>query len=799
MAFASINTLNTTTPAAIDAQHTVGAGEDCCAIYIGPGDITESHFYLYVRVNSGDVRKVWTTRYSRVIFHGLSEGDTVSIGSDSVRAIEVIGGSVPNLSTPNWGTSIANADKAEPRVWEPTAPHVTMGAINKLTIVAGSGWRDIFVREYDGSSWGPCCWYRTHPTYTGDIVIPVFGESVALCTQDGSAVVVKASSEATVGGTSVPYELAMPTISATSNVTANDGADFLAKLQAATSGTNVVLPAGTYTVASQIQTADWAQGVTISGATGDPDDVIIELADTDYAIYLDSSWSTKRGLRYVTFSVTADHGAFRAENAGLLMESVKFAGDQTRTGVDNVMLGTSGADIRCHNCESNNSAADNWNGISGGTLELINCRGDVSGPGSADQVITSHLGQILRVYGGSFGDSDTNVYARATSAECHMEFTEIYCGDRQSGLLGAFGFGCRGATIKGQWNPDGITGYQMFWRVDNTGTSYGQNLIRNLEGLTHGNWFANIPSTRQVYYSQTTGTPETQYNFWSGCLPSTEAIIGHLAGSAGMHSHRLRNNTFFGNRVDIGIGSALSGDLVARNNAHSGSTYRTVDQIGTADWTTLDSDYNIYDRSVNTSNFAGADDIIGSSGVGAELTSQFLPSSLGNAHDSGDGSLYDWIGGRGFTAMPLIYSPNVVSRGALERPTDEGIVFPDAWNGSAVPASDEDDEPDPPPSPDPTGNYYTIQALLATRSGGLSVLWKANTESLVGAQVSSPTYAIYRDSTLLASGNLTWSGTEFISEELSEALTPRQVYTLKCTATIGGESVTREQLIFPRY
>jgi hypothetical protein len=790
MAFQAISTLNTTTPAEIDAQFTVGAGENCCAIYIGPSDITESHFFLYVRINAGDVHKVWTTRYSRTIFHGLIEGDTVAIGSDKVRAIQATGGTTPNMSSPNWGTSIANADRAEPRVWSPSAPHVVMGSINKLTLVAGSGWRDIFVREYDGSAWGPCVWYRTHPTYTGDVVIPVFGESVAICTQDGSAVAVKASSEATVGGTSAAYQLDMPTISSTVTVDANDGADFLTKLQAATAGTNVVLPAGTYTVASQITVADWAQGVTVSGGTGNPDDVVIQLANTSDALWLtQTDWTLLRALRHVTVSITSSFGNAAFDRVGMRCDSVKFAGDGTRSAnlVNCRLSGTS--DRKFHNCEFNNSGLDGINTDQGDPVWLIDCRGDRSGSVISDQVVTAHGSNHIYVLGGHYQDAHSNVMAEASGGRHYCEFMSYAKGLRQSGMRGTNLFGCRTESHAGSLSVNSEFIMCCRFKGDN------QNMLRDYKGELWSNVFEQVNSTRTIFHN---AAGDVAYHFqqFIDCAPSSEAIVYHSGGSS--HTQRHRNYGFLRcSRMSVNS-SSPAGTMDFQNVAAEGTTAYEFGFGGGSIPARTTSDYGVYTQAGTThqANGAGPNDMFNQAGF---MQNTCLPVVSGLTHDSGDASLYDWIGGRGFTAMPLSYESGIVSRGALQRPTDSGTIFPDAWNALAVAQSDEDDEPEPPPSPDPTGNNYSIQAMLETRSGDLKVLWKANLVSLTGSQVASPTYQIVSNNTVLASGSLTWTGSEFRAETLSATLPVRQNYTLRCTASIGGNSVTREQLITPRY
>jgi hypothetical protein len=95
--------------------------------------------------------------------------------------------------------------------------------------------------------------------------------------------------------------------------------------------------------------------------------------------------------------------------------------------------------------------------------------------------------------------------------------------------------------------------------------------------------------------------------------------------------------------------------------------------------------------------------------------------------------------------------------------------------------------------------HIMMQAMLETRGGDLKVLWKTLVSQLTGSQVAAPTYQILSNNTVLASGSLTWTGSEFRAETLSATLPVRQNYTLRCTASIGGNSVTREQLITPRY
>jgi hypothetical protein len=723
--FVEIETVDSVTPAPVDAQVTITAGHDCLAIYPGAGSIEEGVLFFYVTINNRPPLKLKAYRFTRLILRSLVEGDTIAIGSDLVRTISVCQHVQPTLGTPDWPEpQEIPTDRAEPRVWTPPAPHVQFATVRKLVLRAPeAGFREVHLREWDGETFGQPWTVLLHPTYTGDIVIPISAPGLALATHDGTPVEAYLPTYAEVTGTSHRYRLEMPPVTATTYVEAGDGTALFNAINAATSGTEVVCPPGIYTLPAKITNAEWKAGVTVRGATGDREDVELRLTPGEGLRLNPGSWSAMRGLADVKFRITSAHGNLYFGNVGIHVDNVHFEGDKTLNDDLVHCEGTGTSDRKFHDCLAHDSGADVYNTNQGDPVWLINCQGWEPGPVIQDQVVTPHNNNRIYVLGGYYAAAHTNIIARASGGRVFAEFMRYGRGARNCGIRGANLFGC---STDDHNNGQGIdeSDFVLFHRT----LGNNDNWLRNHDGVFESSIIDANSAAQPVFWNQTSGAATYRFNLYANCMPTSDGT--NLTGYGGSKANATLahyNHTFLECGRPFVFAGASAPMCYFRNCVSRGVGTTDIIYINNPDHSAIDGDHNTLDRA--NANYIsnpgpGPADILGEP---ADITQEAIPEFAGNCDGNGTADLptetYDWIGGRGPTFQPVIFETGVVSRGAFARPT-LGELFPDAWNASSAVIADEPDFPIPDPEPEP--EPYSMLDPQGILLAAIASYWETN-------------------------------------------------------------------------
>jgi hypothetical protein len=654
---------------------TMPSGYTVLAIYTGYGSITDPEFPIYVDDGSGPV-EVRCYRLTRNLVR-VAAGSTIKLGSNSARSVSVLPvRSFSSLTSPVTVSGTALADDGDPYLWSPTAAHVTVPTRgSNITLTApGSGRRMVYYSEKVGSSWTPTTAVVLHAIHTGNVTIPVMGDSIALCVDDGGTLTVSGPAGTTIGGTQAVTSLPTPSYTSTVNVTANDEADLRSKVAAATSGVRVLIPAGTYTLTAALATP--AAGVVIHGSTGTASDVNIVCTSAGW------SWSAQRAnidIRNLTFNVAAGVGVLIHPGAGVRVQNVVCAGATLEASSSNNcfnFVSYADSDLIVNRCDF--SGGFDCTGTTTGTrstvgLRLIRTYIHGSGNGVSAQCVSTHNNTDMWLTSCHVSDSHTNVIANQNGGS--VVYTE----------------GCR-ASKGTRANVTANCNHYLFWWSDGfstvapavTGGGFaltsildgdssqsssashsGSNAIVSTDKIR--GLFIGTQNGRGMFLNGTLDAPiRLDFLALSGCTDQGFIIQNFVAPTQQVSYY----NCTCANGTGLGVNSGFTSPKLKLRNVISLATAGTSHAAANCD-----SDYGTYDA---TSTAIGANDQANTNPAIGSTT--LIPTASGNCDGTGDGSLYSWVGGRDYAGLPLIYTAGVAPRGARATVVASGSnVLPDRW------------------------------------------------------------------------------------------------------------------------
>lgn len=706
--FQTVATQVTITPSAGTIAATIIQGKTCLCIYTGATPINEEYFYLYVKIGSSATMKIRAERFDRY-FVAVSAGQTVAIGTTDGRNVTLQQGIGPTSATgPAGPTQIANADQCEPRVWSPSNAHVWLrNPGSTITIVATSTWRNVFISEYDGVKWSPPCWHPLN-TLTGNRVFVCMGSRLSIATQDGSPVSIIGTPGTVVGGVSTVYQLPFPSVTGTiRSISSGDATGFNNAIAASVSGDRISVSDGTITLSSPITAASFianggastgGQGIQICAATpgstnckiicgligagGSTGWNVVPTSDTIPLYYRDLTWLAS------SLSAGPSYGG------KVRVESNHWIGDTTGVSIDNASYTGSASratDAIFSNCTSTLSSGDNFAANTGGFsgdlgVLAINPKHSSPGTNANDQCWTQHFGMQSQIIGGTFTDAQFNLIANQdTSETTYCEFSAFSKGSagRQSNLTNVASFG----AISTSWNGglSNVNPFTTHMIIDDiAGTMATGAFMRNFT-TPFDHCFIRVPvssSSRLVYNAQSGNFVCTLNFVWfHGCIAASEGCITHAFSSGTpLGSTNLNNVSFTNCTTGVYDGDtllALTLKNILSNPAASGNSVTSVTSGSMAKITTS---YGTYGSNNSSAFTAGTSD---NKNITPQIDSLFQPSSSGNCDLNGDGTVYDWIGGRDCRGLRIAYSflgsNPVISRGAISRPIFNGQLLPDSW------------------------------------------------------------------------------------------------------------------------
>lgn len=719
-AAAGVQTVATDASATPTTAHTVMAGSrNALAVWAGdPYAASEPTWYLYVRVNGGTAAKVrmhpWQAQYVAV-----AAGGSVSLGTSDGRTVSFAQATYPgSLASPSGVTGTANCDKALPSginsdipLWQPSAGHVTLGSYNEVLQLNSDGTeRWVFLREQDDAgTWTPIRAVLLQAAV--NLRVQCTYKVVALANEAGAALSVTVNTGGTVGGTKTTMSTTFqPVTGATYNV--STVAELKTAIAAALYGDEIVLAAGTYALDVAItQTSFTAnhgtvsagygrwgmEGITIRGATGTASDVVL----TGNGTSTNGNWDVlvqqtvfasagTAGFKDLKFNFSGIAAGLSMTGGRWRLQNVTATGPAS-TARDVISAARSEAsypiDFLALWCDASNggSTEDCWNfggaGVANNSLaKLVGCTGSVGdAAASQSQVVTSHNGFPLEVYGGTFSDANTNVFAPdANTTPQYFFFGTVTPGSHNSGVTNTDCYGCN-ITLSSGTNllNTRTSGFVMFCKITGASFAASSPVFRSTSATTMPSGLTlshnRVTATNgRCYFPSVGGGAAFTWNIVSGFGEGVR-YDGYSAGSTAnttFHSNTFKSCTIALNLDDSSMLWTMKNNACKTSGTSINCTATSMG-LGTTN-------YNVLDPVVDTDFVAGANDTTGSD---AALDSADFPTASGNCDGNGDTSLVDWVGGSDPFGFALVYKSARVSRGARDIAAiySGAAVYPPVW------------------------------------------------------------------------------------------------------------------------
>jgi len=659
---------------------TLTEGQNAVRVWIGETPRNESDFILYVKRNS-TVIEVLVHRWSApVVLVPSGAGTTLAFGTSDGRQIGITPLSLPASFPVSSGISgTANADLATVPIWSPSAAHVTLQDYNSAIEIQGSGWGVAFLSEFDGAQWSPARSIILNGTYPIKELCTY--KQIALATYNGATLSVSAPTGSIIGGTKNVSTFGIVPTGTTYNVTANSGADLLAKMALAVSGDRILLPAGTYTLPSAISAATFAanilagniggEGVIIQGATGNRADVILKPAASSGAVNFTMPGATDPFLwRDLTWDFSGSLSSLFFTGGKIRLENIRVFGPQTNDSAHGCLVGarpdsTAIVDFQALNCIFEDAIGDVFSGSvqASGTFQsasickLYNVTAERAGNvDDTRQCFTTHSGFANELYSCVGSDARLNVVANDSNANSisYIFFSRFTNGTRRNGVSNHYSW----------FNYYDANNSLDAWNPQNDGWSIG-NRIQKINQIFSSSVFnnVNVKKITANYISMNdgrgsfvrAGAIENIRNVFSGCGEGVrkDNFLGPSTAAASDI-----NNTFIG--CVIGWTSTIANFITNFKNNAAKTSGTSVSVNATANGA-MTKNNNVLDPTVGGSYTAGSGDTLG---VDAALDSKLLPTLGGNCDDNGLASTFTYVGAYDFEQFVHIYKAGVISRGA---------------------------------------------------------------------------------------------------------------------------------------
>lgn len=679
---------------------TLNAFQNAFCIWTGDQLASEALFFVYVKINGGTTKNYLCFRWQKVIIPA-SVGATIAIGTSDGRTLKVSAMNVPAaLEAISGSSGTANADEGMVPLWSPSAAHITLADYNSAFILESDGTeRPVFISEYDGAAWTPVR-FVILPAST-DIKVRCTYKQIAIANEAATAISITAPTGATIGGTSSTMAFDQVATGLTYNV--SNLLTLVVAMATAVAGDEIVLASGTYDFttgvdvtsslfnANELLGNQGAEGIIIRSATGDPADVTIIPNNTTDGWNLNQVGASQYTLiKGITFNISGVAAYIRNIGGKFRWQDCRITGNSTSTTAPSFEMNSASGALMLDalRVQADDSAEDcfdgNGTGSDSGTtsiIRLVKCVGFDSGTTNDNQqVLTTHQGQRIEVYGGEFYDARLYVIETDSNAASIVHLFFSYVHDGSAGRRGQIGsstcffmysdssaadqLGIKngGYSIGTKATRDGFISSSPVFRF--TGTSNPQDIIL----------FSNriIINTGRGFHPSL-GAGEYAFNVISG---AAEGFRINDAASLQSNSN-FRNNTVVSCTTAFSMGDA---DMVCdlRNNATSTNTNSVAGVTAGAVAASITSNYNHWDPTCDPDLTLGAND---STSGNAAVDSNAFPTDGGNCDQNGDGSIYDWANGGDVWNFPLIYKTGVVCKGARQIPeiVANADVFPPYW------------------------------------------------------------------------------------------------------------------------
>lgn len=658
----------------------VCAGWNGLRIWTGEQALAEASFNLYVSINGGAATTVRMYRWMGRIITANS-GDSISLGTVDGRTVYATPMYAPAATETVAGvTATANCDKAGPPLWTPAAAHIILPSNTRAFKINSDGTeRDVFIKEYDGSSWTPTRWLRLEAARS--VTVRTSYRKIALANYAGATLSVSGALGTVIGGASTSMSLSIPAPTGTTYAVSDDPSMSNA-LKFAVSGDLIQIAVGATPITSNIVAASFIANVAAGrkGAEG----IIFQGAATDYETLcpIVGSWSLIQtgaaGYTYfkdLKFDFTGVASGFSLAAGKFKFEHVRMTGVASSS-IATFDFGPSATDtlqLDCLRCQFDTGSEDLINGTgntanAGSLCRFIDCTGYTAGPATGDQVITTHSGLPVSFYGGTFSDAKVSTMASDSTAGAvfYAFFTTLTAGARNNAIQNVNLFGCNWTTDKNDSvNP---ATYCVCSRLSSSWggifrsgtTSDIRHSCATVSGIAQRVWFSSYAAAN------------CRFNIFSGGTVAT-VQISNSGGAVG--TDEIINNTFISCPIAMGLYDTTMAGAVTNNACKTSGT--SMDCVAGSD-AIMTKGYNTLDPTVNAAYTPGTGD---TTNADAALDSNYIPTASGNCDGTGDPTAVNWVGDTDPFGLVLIYKSSRISRGAREIPAiySSAFLYPDIW------------------------------------------------------------------------------------------------------------------------
>jgi hypothetical protein len=467
--------------------------------------------------------------------------------------------------------------------------------------------------------------------------------------------------------------------------------EFEAALSNAVAGDTITLADGVYRLTVNVTNSSFAanqaagfagmEGITIRGASGHRDTVVLTGAAADtggWGLLLTGAqlWA---GFAHLSFNFSNQLSSFLAGDGKLRLEDVTLAGPQRvygtllSRGADREAMETLFLRVQCDHSSNDCFSFWAWWRDPAKRQRLVDCVGFNAGGDDNAQVLTTHHGLPVEVYGGSYRDAPANIVANGDGS-----FYSFFTRFGGSGCVADSGlFGCTVATTG---NPVGVAiAPQAYSGGSNTYVLFSRLCSVAVSQAQIGNT-TNCPLGHSLFSAEPQG--RGWLGMHGGCLATGNVLAGGDDGclldyfSSNTNDVRLTGNTFLFSACGLSYQSP-NYRLFVTNNAFYGNDVSLA--LASACNNDFFSDYNTYDPVcvANSAAVFGAND---TTNVDAAIDPATLrPVAGGNADDTGLG--YGWCGDSDPFGLVWLFHPARAPRGAraVQRVYPDSVLFPDAW------------------------------------------------------------------------------------------------------------------------
>lgn len=649
-------------------------------VWTGDQDHTLPWFDLYTTTNgvAGPTVRLYYGQ-GRILW--LPTGTTIALGTTNGRTVKVsqmtVPGALPGVGTVTNAITVA---KAGPPIWTPGHAQVTLPSGNSAFTVVATNSFPLFVSEYDGANWSPPRWYRLESNCNVSVLATY--PQVALGSYNGDGLTVITPAGGTVLSTGATMHLTFPAITGTTRHCTNS-ADLMLAITNAVSGDEIVLQDGVYGLTTNIVNACFAanggmDGITLRSFSGVRDNVVITGNGTNTGAWSLTSTNTNATatawFKDVTFGLSNGWRSCLFTGGRWGAENVRWTGvaSQTVASIGVASFASSGVHWLGLWCQADTSAEDCYDGTanvahtSDSVVRLVGCSGSNAGPAVSDQVLTTHTGMPMEVWGGNFNDAQLSVAAAdAVTTPFRLYFANIFTNaGRKGGIVSADMFGISQPT-----DTRSLVSWSLFSDFGPGASTAFQILSNSFLGHC---W--SVGCARQMSFGANVGPALLAGNVITDA--SIDGIRCGFDATGQTNAVQLIGNTWKKHATALNL-VATNIYLALTNNACQSNT--TSLTLAVNQRNNFGEDYNRFDPTVSANIVPSANT---TTNADAAVDVRFFPVASGNCDGTGT-AVFPWVGDSDPWGYVWVYKSGVWPIGARSRAVVQSgsgvFIYPDVW------------------------------------------------------------------------------------------------------------------------